>query len=108
MTDMLFSFCEETAAYTNAQTDDDEILHTMSTAKRIFAKGRDMRIIRESHSQTHTVTKHRCQRNNALPRQIGSILNTARYRSGARCTDTHRANSLVTTIGLYQCHDFLT
>ena len=35
---MVFAFRKETAAQTDAKTDDDEILHTMGTAEGVFAQ----------------------------------------------------------------------
>ena len=36
---MLDSICEEATANTYTKTDDDEIAHTVGTAKGLFAKG---------------------------------------------------------------------
>ena len=35
---MIFAFGEETTSQTNAQTDDDEVLHTMGTAEGVFTQ----------------------------------------------------------------------
>ena len=45
MTTMFLAIREEAAADTNAQTDDDKILHTVGTAEGIFTQSRDMGIV---------------------------------------------------------------
>ena len=105
---MLDSICKEATANTNTKTDDDEIAHTMGTAKGLFTKGRDMGIVGETYGQTYLLTQHHSQRHNAFPRKIRSVLDTPRHRAGTGRTDTDGTNRLITAILFHQHHDFLT
>ena len=107
MTTMLIAIGEETTADTDAQADDDKVLHTVGTTKGILSQSRDMCIIRQAHSQSDTVAQHGRQGYDTLPGQVGRILNTPRDRTGTGTTDANRTDGLITTILLNHHYYFL-
>ena len=50
------SMGEYAAAKTSVEPDDNEILHTMSTAKDVLSKTCHMTVVTNSHSQSQIVT----------------------------------------------------
>ena len=74
---MVSALRKEATAQAYTQTDDDEILHTMSTTKGVLTQCRHMSIVGEGHSQSQTVAQHGCHRDDTLPRQVGRVLDTS-------------------------------
>ena len=89
-------------------SDHHKILHAVCTTISFLTKGGDMGIISYCHCQPQTVTQHGCQRDDALPGQIGRILNATGYAAGTWCTDTDGAHALISTILFQQGKDILT
>ena len=85
-----------------------EVLQTVSTAESFLTKCRHMCIVGQGNSQSQSVTKHGSQGNNALPRHIGGVLNTASHEVGTWGTHTYGTHLVITTVLLYQHDDFLT
>ena len=109
ITEMRLPVGEETAAKPSV-TDGDhhEVLHAMGTAIRFLTQSRNMGIIRHSHSQSQTVTQHGGQGDDAFPRQICRIFDTAGNRACTWSTDTNRTDSLITAVFFSKHHNLLT
>ena len=63
-----------------------------------------MGIVGEGHSQSQTVSEHRCHGDDTLPRQVCRILDTTRDRAGTGAAHTDGADILITAVVLNQ-HD---
>ena len=98
---------DTTAKAAMTEGDDDKVLHAVRTAKSLLAQSGDMGIVSKRHCQSQTVLHHRCQRDDALPWQVGGILDTASTEVRTRSADAHRADALIATILFHQCDNFL-
>ena len=64
-------------------------------------------IITHGNSDTQSVAQHGFQGHQTFPRQVDSILNTARHDTGTGTTNADATNRLVTAISLSQHQDLL-
>ena len=80
----------------------------MGRAEGIFAKSRNMGVVRQTDSQAYPFAQHDSQRYGAFPRQVNSILNITRLCVCTGCTDTDGTDTLVASIGFNHGNDTLT
>lgn len=85
-----------------------KISHASGQSIGMLTQGSHGSVVSYSYSIAGTVSQHRPQWDDTLPRQVRRILNAACHEVSAVCTDAHRTYAFKATIVLHHILNVLT